>query len=220
MIEISSVPSAGPSITPTGGGPVISSDFQMFLKMLTTQMKNQDPLNPMESTEFATQLATFSGVEQQQRTNQLLEGMAGQGGMAGLAGLSGMIGMEVEVASQVHFAGQPLTLRATVPATAASATLVALSAEGAEVGRMHWDPKDTEVLWNGRFANGELLADGQYTLSLLVTDLQGEQSTHPVTSFARVAEVRQSAEGAGLLVLESGIEISVAEARALRRSAL
>ena len=40
--------------------------------MLTTQIKNQDPLNPMEGTEFAVQLATFSGVEQQVQTNQLL----------------------------------------------------------------------------------------------------------------------------------------------------
>lgn len=46
-----------------------SSDFETFLKMLTTQIKNQDPLNPMEGTEFAVQLATFSGVEQQVMTN-------------------------------------------------------------------------------------------------------------------------------------------------------
>ena len=40
-----------------------TSDFETFLKMLTVQLENQDPLNPMESTEFAVQLATFSGAE-------------------------------------------------------------------------------------------------------------------------------------------------------------
>lgn len=40
---------------------VIGSDFDTFLKLLTTQMKNQDPLNPINSTDYATQLATFSG---------------------------------------------------------------------------------------------------------------------------------------------------------------
>ena len=51
---------------------VISSDFETFLKMLTVQMENQDPLNPTDSSEYAMQLATFSGVEQQVLTNDLL----------------------------------------------------------------------------------------------------------------------------------------------------
>lgn len=49
-----------------------ANQFEVFLKMLTTQIKNQDPLNPMENTEFAVQLATFTGVEQQVQTNLLL----------------------------------------------------------------------------------------------------------------------------------------------------
>ena len=49
--------------TSSSGGTVINSDFTMFLKMLTTQIKNQDPLDPMDFTDFAVQLATFSGVE-------------------------------------------------------------------------------------------------------------------------------------------------------------
>ena len=56
------------SSTSTGG---ISSDFNTFLRMLTVQMQNQDPLNPIDSADYAVQLATFSGVEQQVRTNQL-----------------------------------------------------------------------------------------------------------------------------------------------------
>ena len=39
-----------------------SSDYETFLKMLTVQMQNQDPLNPVESSDFAAQLATFSSV--------------------------------------------------------------------------------------------------------------------------------------------------------------
>ena len=62
--------SGADSTTPSGQ---ISSDFETFLKMLTVQMKNQDPLNPVESTDYATQLATFSGVEQAVLTNDLLK---------------------------------------------------------------------------------------------------------------------------------------------------
>ena len=49
----------------TAAKAMINSDFETFLKMLTAQMENQDPLNPIESSDYAVQLATFSGVEQQ-----------------------------------------------------------------------------------------------------------------------------------------------------------
>lgn len=47
--------------------PAISSDFDTFLKLLTTQMTHQDPLNPVDLTQFATQLATFSGSNSRRR---------------------------------------------------------------------------------------------------------------------------------------------------------
>ena len=61
------------SPTPTGtGANKLSADFNAFIKMLTAQVKNQDPLKPIDSTEFATQLATFSSLEQQVLTNSKL----------------------------------------------------------------------------------------------------------------------------------------------------
>ena len=68
-----------------GSASVISSDFETFLKMLTAQMENQDPLNPMDSADYAVQLATFSSVEQQVLTNDLLQAMTLQLGSSGMA---------------------------------------------------------------------------------------------------------------------------------------
>jgi flagellar basal-body rod modification protein FlgD len=82
---------------------VLSSDFETFLKMLTTQMESQDPLNPMDSAEFATQLATFSSVEQQVMTNDLLTGLNDQIGALGMAQLSGWIGMEARAEMPVAY---------------------------------------------------------------------------------------------------------------------
>src|SRR6056297_97759 len=90
--------------TPKAGTSMISSDFETFLRMLTAQVENQDPLNPLESTEFATQLATFSGVEQQVRTNELLGGLAA----SGLSQISAWVGMEGRAAAPVFFAGTPV----------------------------------------------------------------------------------------------------------------
>lgn len=58
----------------------IASDFETFLRMLTTQLENQDPLEPVASQDLAVQLATFSGVEQQTQTNSLLEDLGSQMG--------------------------------------------------------------------------------------------------------------------------------------------
>ena len=73
-----STPANNTSNSNTNASSKISSDFETFLLMLTTQLENQDPLNPIESQDFAVQLATFSGVEQQVLTNDLLSDL-GQG---------------------------------------------------------------------------------------------------------------------------------------------
>ena len=75
-----------------------STNFDTFLKMLTTQLQNQDPLNPMEGSDFAVQLATFSGVEQQAQTNKLLQQMLTQSG-GSLGQLAEWIGKRLEMAT-------------------------------------------------------------------------------------------------------------------------
>ena len=82
---------------------MINSDFQTFLTMLTTQMQNQDPLNPMESTEFATQLATFSGVEQQVRTNELLGSLQDSMALSSMGQIAGWIGMDARAEMPMAF---------------------------------------------------------------------------------------------------------------------
>ena len=95
--------SSSPGTTGTGGtAPTISSDFNTFLRMLTVQMQNQDPLNPIDSADYAVQLATFSGVEQQVRTNQLLADMQGKFSQLGMAEMAGWIGKEARSAAPVR----------------------------------------------------------------------------------------------------------------------
>ncbi len=102
MSSISPVAATTPT-TQSGApsqGALLSSDFQTFLKMLTTQARNQDPLNPMDSSDYAQQLATFSGVEQQVRTNTLLESLAAQLGGGGLTQYASWVGMEARVTAR------------------------------------------------------------------------------------------------------------------------
>ena len=77
----------------------LAEDFTQFLTLLTTQLQNQDPLNPMDSTEFTNQLVQFSQVEQSINTNQKLDDLLALqlGGLSTVA--LGYVGMDVTYTS-------------------------------------------------------------------------------------------------------------------------
>jgi flagellar basal-body rod modification protein FlgD len=75
----------------------LSSNFSTFLTLLTTQLKNQDPLSPMDTNAFTQQLVAMTGVQQQILSNQLLQNMVSS--QAGLGNSVGIIGKEVKVST-------------------------------------------------------------------------------------------------------------------------
>lgn len=213
--SISAPPQAGAR---TGSGAAPASDYQMFLKMLTAQIRNQDPLNPIESSDYAVQLATFSGVEQQVRTNELLEALAGGLGADGMARYADWVGAEVLAPAPVRFDGTPVTLYPE-PADGAERTfLVAHDANGREVLRQEVPVSAEPVTWTGTGpADGQVLPGTyRFTLESLIGDQPPQVSD--VSHFARVDEVRQSAGGPKLLLAGSG-EVAPSLVRALRRPA-
>lgn len=150
---------------PQGRNGVLNSDFETFLKMLTTQMRNQDPLNPVESSDFAVQLATFSTVEQQVRTNDLLTDLGARITTLGLGQLSGWIGLEARAHVPVAFHGQPVRVTATVDPIADAAQLVVTDAQGSVVQTLPIPPVSGPVEWTGRDETGRRLPEGRYQIS-------------------------------------------------------
>lgn len=194
---------------------MVSSDFETFLKMLTAQLKNQDPLNPVESTDYAVQLATFSSVEQQVRTNQLLEQMAGQYGAMGMSQLAGWVGMEARSTSPALFSGTPISVVPNVMSGADQAEIVVRNAQGAEVQRFAIATNSDPITWAGVLPNGTPLADGVYRFDT-VSYVDGHPSgTNPAETYTRIAEARVSGART-LLVLDSGVEVDASEIKALR----
>lgn len=210
---------SAPAAQTASGGParnaLVSSDFQTFLTMLTTQMQNQDPLNPVDSSDFAVQLATFSGVEQQVRGNQLLESLAAQLGVMGMAQLSGWVGMEARAVAPVNFDGQPVALSPQVEATADRAVLVVRDARGTEVQRQDLTLPAAPLDWAGTAADGRTLPAGQYTFEVESYAGDGLLAITPVETFSRVVEARVEG-GQTLLVLEGGIEVPASGITGLR----
>src|ERR1700761_4801055 len=87
---LSTTTAAGASAQTTSGLASLASNFQSFLSLLTTQLQNQDPTNPMDTNTFTQQLVEMTGVQQQLLSNNLLTTLVAQG-QDGLTGAAGYI---------------------------------------------------------------------------------------------------------------------------------
>lgn len=212
--------SAATSTAATSGSSAsataITSDFQTFLKMMTTQLQNQDPLNPIDSSDYAVQLATFSGVEQQMKTNSLLESLGAQMGLIGMSELSGWVGSEVRAEVPVVFDGTPVTLSPNPASLADRAILVVRDSSGTLLAREDIPVSTEPYQWLGADAAGDPLPAGTYTLTLESWNGEELLTTTGIESYARIAEVQGTSSGT-VLVLVGGTTIAASEVTALRK---
>jgi flagellar basal-body rod modification protein FlgD len=194
----------------------LTGDFNTFLRLLTAQMQNQDPLEPTSNTEFIAQLASFSAVEQQVVTNATLETLLEEFSMGGTSGLAQWIGKEVMVpGGQAAYNGKAVTVNVTPVEGAERAELLVRNADGALVARVSVDPKAPTLTWNGRDQNGQLLPQGGYSFGLdsyVDGTVAGSQKA---AVFSPVSEVRLI-DGVTELVVEGGATIAAADVTAIR----
>lgn len=193
----------------------VGADFETFLKMMTTQMQNQDPMNPMDSSDYAVQLATFSGVEQQTKTNKLLEGLQTQFGMLGMAQMAGWVGNEARAAMPVWVDGDSVDLSPNPPAEANRAVIVVSNAAGDVVNRFDIAPLAKDITWDPVDISGQPLPTGTYNFQLESYRDDEQLSTVGVEVYAPITEVRGGSAGM-TLVLSGGIEVPVSSVTGLR----
>lgn len=217
MTPTSALATAIPTTPPPPAAPKVATpgDYATFLKMLTVQMQNQDPLNPIDSADYAVQLATFSGVEQQVRTNDLLASLGSQFGLLGMAQLAGWVGQEARAAVPVWMDGDPVTLTPAPETLADEAVLVVRDAGGALVSRESLPVSSEPYQWLGADAAGDPLPAGLYGLSLESYSNGALLSTRPVESYARILEAQGGTSGTAL-VLEGGVRVAATAVTALR----
>lgn len=193
----------------------ISSDFETFLKMLTVQMRNQDPLNPIDATDYAVQLATFSSVEQQVLTNSLLEQILTQQG-GGLVQMAQWVGMEARVPGAVEFNGQPVELWIDPALGADAAALVVRDARGTVVARDPVPVQGGSVLWGGRNELGQSFLHGKYSFEVESYSGTALLGSKPAESYARIVEARSERDGLALITA-AGTSVRSDQVTGLRR---
>ncbi|MEQ9692689.1 flagellar hook capping FlgD N-terminal domain-containing protein [Shimia sp. SDUM112013] len=195
----------------------LSADFETFLKMLTVQMQNQDPLNPVDSADYAVQLATFSSVEQQVQTNNLLQQMMLQSSTAGLSQYASWIGMQARVDAPVQFTGSPVEVHLSPHTLADDVWLSVRDSDGFEIDRLQAPLGENEFTWAGTDANGSAMPHGLYQFSVESFASGSLLESSRAQAYHLVSEARLGPNGA-TLVLGSGREVMSTEVTALRQS--
>lgn len=220
-MDILSAPNSIATATATqsaSSNAVISTDFEVFLRMLTAQAEYQDPLEPIDSSQYAAQLAQFSMVEQQVTTNNLMQEMLSALGANDMASAANWIGMEALVQGPADYDGDPVTIAPNPPITADEVTLIVTNAQGTEVQRLAMPLGAEPYVWDGRKPDGSPLTHGEYTFQI-ESKANGEVLvTEPALSYSRVTEARIE-NGETLLVLNSGYMIVANNVAGLREPA-
>lgn len=193
----------------------LTSDFDAFIKMLTAQAKYQDPLDPIDSTEFASQLAQFSMVEQQVQTNNTLKTLIGLIGSSNLESLSGWVGMEARAFTPTYYEGNPIEVSPNPYLYADKAYLVVTDEIGDEVYRTEIEVSTDSVQWNGITNEGDTADFGLYSFN--IESYQNEELvlSEPAGIYARIIEA-QILEDEVVLILQGGQPILATSVTALR----
>jgi flagellar basal-body rod modification protein FlgD len=211
------------SLSPTqsaAAGAQLSKTFDTFLKLLTAQLQHQDPLKPMESSEFTQQLVAYSQVEQQINTNKNLETMVANMQATQFASAVGYIGKTVDAV------GSAVTLKETGSAewgyelqgTATATQLSITDASGRTVLVRNGDttPGKHTFAWDGKDAAGNRLPAGNYSLTVSALDRDNKPIT-TITSISGQVEGVETVDGVHRLLI-GGQSIKLADVTKVRLS--
>ena len=189
----------------------LSEDYERFLTLLTAQIQYQDPLEPMDSTQFVTQLAQLSQVEQAVATNDNLEQLGAKiGSLVSVSGAD-MIGRDVTIpSSQFALANGATDASYRVPEGTNSVSAQILDENGTVIrtlSDLSIDSTQVQNLnWDGLDEGGNALLDGEYFVSLTALDIEGNQLETSTFRKARVEEVLFS-DGVNYFNLDSGQQV-------------
>ncbi len=173
----------------------LSANYDTFLKLLTSQLKNQDPLSPMDSNQFTQQLVMYSQVEQQMSTNDNLSSLIALSKSAAGSNAVNYLGRHaLTQGGDASLSDGSADWRYTMPSDAAKVTLNVADASGRTVftstGPANLGAHD--FAWDGKNAQGATQPTGTYTLSIVATAADGTKLTPTINGTGIVKEIDMS----------------------------
>ena len=208
------------STAATGGSALGKDDF---LKLLTAQLSNQDPLNPMDNTQFVAQLAQFSALEQQMQANTNLEGIAIAQSAMNNAQVTQLVGKTVEAKGNGLSlqGGVPVNASYTADSAAADVTVTIRDAGGKVVRTMPLGEQSAgahNVIWDGANDGGTKQPDGTYTIEVSAKDAGGKTVSTSTNVTGLVTAVSFTASGAQLVIGATGQKVAPADVITVKNS--
>jgi flagellar basal-body rod modification protein FlgD len=182
----------------------LGNNLNTFLKLLTTQLQNQDPLSPLDTNQFTQQLVQFSQVEQAINTNTKLDSLIALQSTDQTVSALPIVGRTVEYSdSSVVLANGKASINYTLPSTAARSVITITDAQNRTVyaGFGETAAGAHSFTWDGTLPDGSTAPDGTYKVTVSAVDASGKAITPTVTSLGTVNAIEMQG---GQAVLDFG----------------
>jgi flagellar basal-body rod modification protein FlgD len=191
----------------------LANNFQTFLTLLTTQLKNQDPTSPMDSNQFTQQLVMYSQVEQQLSTNDKLDSLISLSTNQSSNLAMSYLGKSVTLTDGTgQLANGSAVWTYGLDGDAASTTLTIKDANGTVVYSKSGETGTGvhSLTWDGKAMSGDLQSNGLYTLTVSAAAKDGTAVKTSVASSAKVTGVDLSASSPQLVIGSFEVPLSSA----------
>jgi flagellar basal-body rod modification protein FlgD len=209
---------ATPPAAPTNTGPEDVMGKDTFLTLLVAQLRNQDPLNPMEGTEFTAQLAQFSSLEQLQNVNDNLDLIHSNQGEELIFKAMDFMGKEIDVnGDQLILADGNSAKGGFLLETSGDCVVTVYNASGAAVKQIPMgslDPGSHQFAWDGTENSGSALDEGIYNFT--VTAVDGTGQSHALETFLSGQVDRVNIEGQIPLLYVGDLPVALPSVRDVR----
>lgn len=194
----------------------LADNFETFLTLLTTQLKNQDPLEPLDSNEFTSQLVQFTSVEQSIATNKHLESLVALSQTNAANAAVSYLGKEVTaegISSRLEEGSAKWSYN--LPLSSAQTTLTVTDVLGRPVFTTSGETSDGDhaFVWDGNDADGYPLPNGTYNLKVRALDTLGNEIT---TKTEVTGKVRSVSFDDGIPVLDiDGVKVGLSNVQTI-----
>lgn len=190
----------------------MDASYTMFLQLLCTQLQTQNPLDPVDATDFTQQLATYAGLEQQISTNDKLDSLITSLNSMSMSNGTGYLGHTVDVDTDTLSVSDDGTVDASwvysVGSAASNVTLSILDESGNAIWSTTGTAGSSQTLkWDGTNSSGKAVGAGDYTLQITATDSSGNAVTSSVAIRGTVTAVSSSDDSTILELGDTQVDI-------------
>ncbi|KQK29238.1 flagellar hook capping protein [Bosea thiooxidans] len=165
--------------TVSGATTGIANNFDQFLLLLTTQLKNQSPLDPLDTNQFTAQLVQFAGVEQQLKTNETLGSLLSLSAAGTATNAVGFIGAKITADGTTTRLIDGKAEWKVNMSSAGTANITIKDSKGnvVQTATKTLVAGDQTYSWDGTTSIGSKAPDGEYTITIDAKNVAGEAVT-------------------------------------------